>query len=50
MKETQDRQKSYVNLKRRSPKFKEGEPVFLKLSPISGVMKFGKFGKLSQGM
>ena len=47
MKEAQDRQKSYADLKRRSLEFQEGESIFLKISPIRGVMRFGKSGKLS---
>ena len=47
MKEAQDRQKSYADLKRRSLEFQEGESVFLKISPTRGVMRFGKSGKLS---
>ena len=47
MKEAHNRQKSYKDLKRRSLEFQEGELVFLKISPIRGVMRFGKAGKLS---
>ena len=47
MKEAQDRQKSYADLNRRFLEFQEGESVFLKISPIRGVMRFGKSRKLS---
>ncbi|XP_010666675.1 uncharacterized protein LOC104883811 [Beta vulgaris subsp. vulgaris] len=39
----QDRQKSYVDLKRREA---VGDKVFLKVSPTKGMMRFGKKGKL----
>ena len=42
---TQNRQRSYVNLKRRDYVFKVGDQVFLKVSPINGIMRFGKKGK-----
>ena len=47
MKEAQDRQKSYADLHRRNLEFEVGDHVFLKISPVKGVMRFGKFGKLS---
>ena len=47
MKEAQDRQKSYVDLRRRPLEFVLGDHVFLKISPTRGVMRFGKSGKLS---
>ena len=47
MKEAQDRQKSYADLRRRPLEFVVGDHVFLKISPIRGVMRFGKSGKLS---
>ena len=43
----QDRQRSYANPKRRDHVFKEGDQVFLKVSPMKGVLWFGKKGKLS---
>ena len=43
----QSRQKSYADLKRRDIEFAVGEFVFLKISPMKGVMRFGKKGKLS---
>lgn len=50
MKEAQDCQKSYVDLYRRNLKFEVGDHVFLKISPIRGVMKFDKSGKLVKDM
>ena len=41
------RQKSVADTRRRPLEFKEGEFVFLKISPKRGVMRFGKKGKLS---
>ncbi|KAL8113503.1 hypothetical protein AgCh_020723 [Apium graveolens] len=43
----QRRQKSYADKDRREVMFKEGDFVFLKLSPWKGIMRFGKKGKLS---
>ena len=43
----QIRQKEYVDRKVRDMEFMEGEQVLLKVSPIKGVMRFGKRGKLS---
>ncbi|XP_074299278.1 uncharacterized protein LOC141630343 [Silene latifolia] len=48
MKAAQDRQKSYANLHRRDIEFAMGDKVLLKVSPMRGVMRFGKKGKLSQ--
>ncbi|XP_074299395.1 uncharacterized protein LOC141630483 [Silene latifolia] len=48
MRAAQDRQKSYANLKRSDKKFVVGDKVLLKVSPMRGVMRFGKKGKLSQ--
>ena len=47
MKAAQDRQKSYADLKRRSIEFEVGDKVLLRVSPMRGVMRFGKKGKLS---
>ena len=44
----QSRQKEYEDRKVRDLEFMEGEQVFLKVSPMKGVMRFGKRGKLSQ--
>jgi hypothetical protein len=43
----QSRQKSYADNRRRPLEFMEGDKVFLKVSPMKGVMRFGKKGKLS---
>ncbi|XP_070025917.1 uncharacterized protein [Nicotiana sylvestris] len=43
----QSRQKSYANVRRRDLKFDVEDWVFLKLSPMKGIMRFGKKGKLS---
>ncbi|KAI0531327.1 hypothetical protein KFK09_000880 [Dendrobium nobile] len=43
----QDRQKKYYDAKHRSVEFDVGEFVFLKVSPMKGVNRFGKAGKLS---
>ncbi len=43
---TFSRQKSYVDPKQRDVEFVVGDYVFLKVSPMKGVMRFGKKGKL----
>ncbi|XP_021775712.1 uncharacterized protein LOC110739565 [Chenopodium quinoa] len=43
----QDRQKSYADFKRSEEEFEVGNKVLLKVSPMKGVMRFGKKGKLS---
>ncbi|XP_074277497.1 uncharacterized protein LOC141601129 [Silene latifolia] len=48
MRAAQDRQKSYADLHRRDIEFAVGDKVLLKVSPMRGVMRFGKKGKLSQ--
>jgi hypothetical protein len=47
MSATQSRQKSYANNRSRPLEFKVGDLVFLKVSPMRGVMWFEKKGKLS---
>ena len=42
-----DRQKSYVDMKRKDIRYEISEKVFLKVSPWKKVMRFGKKGKLS---
>ncbi|GKD25963.1 hypothetical protein Tco_1232177, partial [Tanacetum coccineum] len=42
-----DRQKSYVDLKRKPMEFQVGDRVMLKVSPWKGVVCFGKRGKLN---
>ena len=43
----QSRQKAYADKRRRPLEFQEGDKVFLKVSPLKGVMRFGKRGKLT---
>jgi hypothetical protein len=43
----QSRQKSYADRHRRNLEFEIGDQVFLKVSPMKGVLRFGKKGKLS---
>ncbi|XP_019257870.1 PREDICTED: uncharacterized protein LOC109236107 [Nicotiana attenuata] len=43
----QSRQKSYSDKRRRDLEFTIGDKVFLRVSPMKGVMRFGKRGKLS---
>ncbi|XP_047263672.1 uncharacterized protein LOC124896191 [Capsicum annuum] len=47
LKTAQSGQKSYVDVRRRDLEFEVGNWVFLKVSPMKGVMHFGKKGKLS---
>nr|GEU34976.1 reverse transcriptase domain-containing protein [Tanacetum cinerariifolium] len=42
-----DRQKSYVDLKRKPMEFQVGDKVMLKVSPWKGVVHFSKWGKLN---
>ena len=43
----QSRQKEYADHKVRDLEFMEGEQVLLKVTPMKGVIRFGKRGKLS---
>ncbi|KAD5802875.1 hypothetical protein E3N88_14235 [Mikania micrantha] len=43
----QDRQKSYVDVRRKPSSFQVGDRVMLKVSPWKGVVRFGKRGKLN---
>ncbi|KAF3679800.1 putative peroxidase N-like [Capsicum annuum] len=43
----QIRQRSYADRRRRPLSFKVGDRVFLRVSPMKGVMRFGRRGKLS---
>ena len=47
LKATQSRQKSHANKKRRDIEFDVGDHVFIKVSPLKGVLRFGKTNKLS---
>lgn len=47
LKTTQSHQKSYADMRRRELNFDVGDWVFLKRSPMKGVMQFGKKRKLS---
>ncbi|XP_074300608.1 uncharacterized protein LOC141631897 [Silene latifolia] len=47
LKAAQDRQKTYADLRCKPIEFKVGDKVFLKVSPIKGVNRFGIKGKLS---
>nr|GFD42417.1 retrotransposon protein, putative, Ty3-gypsy subclass [Tanacetum cinerariifolium] len=47
LKEARTRQKSYADKHRRSLEFQTGDHVFLKVSPVRGVRRFGIKGKLS---
>ena len=40
-------QKSYADHRRRDLEFQEGEKVYLKISPMKRVVRFGKKGNLS---
>ncbi|GJS40754.1 putative reverse transcriptase domain-containing protein [Tanacetum coccineum] len=42
-----DRQKSYVNVRRKPLQFQVSDKVMLKVSPWKGVIRFGKWGKLN---
>ena len=39
-------QKSYANKRKRDLEFEVGDQVYLNVSPMKGVMRFGKKGKL----
>ncbi|KAH0776371.1 hypothetical protein KY290_007782 [Solanum tuberosum] len=47
LKMAQSRQKSYTDVRRRALEFEVDDWVYLKVSPMKGVMRFGKKGKLS---
>ena len=46
LKTSQSRQKSYTDIRRKELEFQVDDWVFLKVSPMEGVMSFGKKGKL----
>ena len=47
LKTSQSLQKSYADVRRRELEFQVDDWVFVKVSPMKGVMRFGKKGKLS---
>jgi len=47
LKAAQDRQKRWADLDRRPLECEVGDFVFLKISPMKGVIRFGSRGKLS---
>ncbi|XP_070050793.1 uncharacterized protein [Nicotiana tomentosiformis] len=47
LKTAQNRQKSYLDVRHRDLEFKEDDWVFLKVSPMKGIMRFGKKRKLN---
>jgi hypothetical protein len=47
LKITQSRQRSYADTRRRELSFEVGDFVYLKVSPIRGVRRFGVKGKLA---
>ena len=46
LKTTQSRQKSYTDVRKRLVEFEVDDWVYLKVSPMKGVMRFGKKGNL----
>ena len=47
LKTSQSHQRSYADVRRRELEFQVDDWIFLKVSPMKGVMRFGKKGKLS---
>lgn len=47
MRVAQERQKAYADKRRRPVEFEVGDYVFLKVSPMRKLLRFGKIGKLS---
>ena len=47
LKVASDRQRSYANLKRKDIEYEVGDKVFLKVSPLKKILRFGRKGKLS---
>ncbi|XP_073273329.1 uncharacterized protein [Primulina huaijiensis] len=47
LKATQDQQKRWADLKRRPVEFNVGEKAYVKVSPMRGVVRFSKAGKLN---
>src|SRR5688572_9445973 len=48
LKLAKSRQKSYSDNRRKDIEFEVNDWVYLKISPMKGIMRFGKKGKLSQ--
>ena len=44
---SQSNQKSYADVRRRELEFQVDDWVFLKVTPMKGVMRYGKKGKIS---
>ena len=47
LKITQSRHKSYAHNRRQDLEFEVGDHVFLKVSPMESMMRFGRKGKFS---
>ncbi|KAL0462168.1 UNVERIFIED_CONTAM: hypothetical protein Slati_0104400 [Sesamum latifolium] len=47
LKEAQDRQKSWADVKRQRLEFQPGDKVYLKIAPTRGMVRVGRSGKLS---
>ena len=47
LKIAQSRQQSYADIRRRELSFEVGDYVYLKVSPIRGIKRFGVKGKLA---
>ena len=47
LKTTYRLQTSYADYRKRDLEFEEGDTMYLKISPIKGVVRFGKQGKLN---
>ena len=47
LKAAQNRQKTYADKRRRPLQFEVGDHVYLKVSPMRGVHRFGVYGKLA---
>ena len=44
---TKNRQKNYVDIRRRPLEFEVEDSIFIKVAPMKGIMRFGRKGKLS---
>nr|AAV43966.1 putative polyprotein [Oryza sativa Japonica Group] len=47
LKTAQNRQKNYADNRRRDLEFEKGDHVYLRVSPLRGMRRFGMFGKLA---